>query len=528
MFYDPPPNSAVTDCHHHAGWKQPPNSFDDAQSPWFSIPADVTKVNTAWRSCSRAFHGIFDPPRTLVKTSSFAKMTPESSPTLGAKPGAEITPNIAPTTSTAPAKSPIPSVSVRLSQTIAASVVQQDSHHTKTMNSVSRDDPPSESHVPLSSVALPDVQQPSTETQTQPGPFASDRPEKASSQHVLVTTQEKYQESSGGEVLNNPSSQPGDNRAMKSSMSQQRAPGSADNPQGVVNAASSKRPVHYSGAFDSAVLSASPADSSSIAFDTIVASLGTITHGTSMATSGDNSDIPAIPGISDVQKNTRDPSNKDNPTQALPFPVLETSHSIVAAPNGDVIVASSTIVAGSQASIYGHVVSAGVSNFFIDSNTHTVPPLSPGQNSGQLIDNVAVVETKSPPSTIQAFDDALVIGSSTIIIGEQGMASFSMPSNVVVISRTHTGPSGTERVSQQTHSTLSSASTILAAVRPSASSEAESVTAFVVEGDKGPTGSSVTTSSTVTVTGGSPPAFHKVHQLGFLTVCVAIGMMTLT
>lgn len=107
LYYPPPDYEVITQaaCSMHVG---DPRTVDSlpilAGSPIFSIPDDVSQINSLWSSCTPAAPGGYDPPRVLTKTGNLvptpilppvsqAKPEPSATLQLAAETGAPGTPN---------------------------------------------------------------------------------------------------------------------------------------------------------------------------------------------------------------------------------------------------------------------------------------------------------------------------------------------------------------------------------------------------------------------------------------------------
>ena len=130
--------------------------------------------------------------------------------------------------------------------------------------------------------------------------------------------------------------------------------------------------------------------------------------------------------------------------QIQPQTAFVGGQSIARASNGGIVIGSSTIAPGSQATISGQVISAGPTNVAIGGSTYTLP-----STAG------AILQTPEPQpsvpveiggnSIVKASNGGVVIGSSTIAPGSKATISGQVvsagPSNVAIDSRTYALPS---------------------------------------------------------------------------------------
>ena len=127
----------------------------------------------------------------------------------------------------------------------------------------------------------------------------------------------------------------------------------------------------------------------------------------------------------------------DGSTQALPTsatPVIIGGVKVQPASNGaGVVVGSSTIVAGSQATISGHAISVGSTNIVVDGSTQALPTAAP---SPVVMGGVTALPAPS--------GGGVLIGSSTLSVGSQatisGHAISVGSSNIVVDGSTQAIP----------------------------------------------------------------------------------------
>ncbi|KAL2036767.1 hypothetical protein N7G274_010491 [Stereocaulon virgatum] len=133
----------------------------------------------------------------------------------------------------------------------------------------------------------------------------------------------------------------------------------------------------------------------------------------------------------------------DSSTYALQPPSLITSvpalpsvegHQVFQIPNGDVVVAGSTIAPGNQVNVAGHTISNGASNMVIDSSTYALQPPS-------LITSVPALPSVEGHQVFQIPNGDVVVAGSTIAPGHQvnvaGHTISNGASNMVIDSSTY-------------------------------------------------------------------------------------------
>ena len=130
-----------------------------------------------------------------------------------------------------------------------------------------------------------------------------------------------------------------------------------------------------------------------------------------------------------------------------PIPVLVGSQSIVKATGGGVVIGSSTVAPGAQATIQGHVVTAGTNNVIVDGNIFALPSTA-GETLQQQAQQQQQQQTPAQvggQSIVRASNGGLMIGTSTLAPGSQAMISGTLVSagstNVALGSSTYALPS---------------------------------------------------------------------------------------
>ena len=138
------------------------------------------------------------------------------------------------------------------------------------------------------------------------------------------------------------------------------------------------------------------------------------------------------------------------------IPVLVGSQSIVKASGGGIVIGSSTVVPGAQATTQGHVVTAGTNNVIIDGNNYALPS-TVGQTLQQQAPAVEQPQQQIPAqvgeqSIARASNGGIMIGTSTLNQGAQVTISGTVVSagatNVALGGTTYALPSSADTVLQ--------------------------------------------------------------------------------
>ena len=93
-------------------------------------------------------------------------------------------------------------------------------------------------------------------------------------------------------------------------------------------------------------------------------------------------------------------------TSPLESPVLIAAQPIIRASNGGLIIGSSTVASGSQATVSGHIVSAGSSSVIIDGSTYALPTgvgatiQKPADLQAITLADGAIISAGGPPATV--------------------------------------------------------------------------------------------------------------------------------
>lgn len=143
------------------------------------------------------------------------------------------------------------------------------------------------------------------------------------------------------------------------------------------------------------------------------------------------------------------PSSAGAVVQAVsaPSPVLVADQSIVRAPNGGIVIGSSTIAPGAQATIAGHAVSVGPSAAVVDGTTYALPttPGSVLQQAPNLAQNLglsskvtlangAVITAGGNPATVDGTIIAIPSGGSRLIVnGKTVSPPTAIPSSIFTV-----------------------------------------------------------------------------------------------
>ena len=132
-----------------------------------------------------------------------------------------------------------------------------------------------------------------------------------------------------------------------------------------------------------------------------------------------------------------------------PTPVLVGNQSIVKATGGGVVIGSSSVAPGAQATVQGHVVTAGTNNVVIDGNNYALP-----STAGETLQQQAPAQQQQQQqipaqvggqSIARASNGGVVVGTSTLAPGDQatiaGTPVSAGPTNVALGSKTYALPS---------------------------------------------------------------------------------------
>ena len=150
-------------------------------------------------------------------------------------------------------------------------------------------------------------------------------------------------------------------------------------------------------------------------------------------------------GLPNAAPQTPAPTPVQTPAQT---PVLVGGQSIVKASGGGVVIGSSTIAPGSEATVSGTVVTAGTNNVVIGGNNYALPDTAGATLQQQ---QAPAAQPQSAPAIVsgqtvsRASNGGVVVGSSTIAPGQQATISGQVisagPSNVAIGGSTYNLPS---------------------------------------------------------------------------------------
>ena len=387
----PPPNSALTDCPHASG--QPdvggdlynPSASNEAGFPVFSIPGALNWVDPAWSTCIPVTYGVFDPPIALSKTGQMVAQTDAGAFTPVAEtaaPGSYATPNAAPVTFVPGGNALAPGALSPASVLIAGP--------TSTSEAEGQD--------PISGTGSVEAY----------GFHGGDKaPSYLDAATALVPSV------SINEVLATPAAP---NNPAQQATSEEVAP----------------IPVVNTPSYNS-VLVATP--NSVVAVPTAAAQ---------PAVSPVNAPVNNPPAANAPAVNspvTNAPTNVvNNPVVvASPSPVVVAGSTAAPAPNGGVVIASSTYAPGSQATVGGQVISVGTNNVVQGGTTQNVPtqteptPVLVGGNSIKSAPSGGVViasSTYQPGVVAQVAGTPISVGSSNIVVAS---STHAIPSVAAVV-----------------------------------------------------------------------------------------------
>ena len=150
-------------------------------------------------------------------------------------------------------------------------------------------------------------------------------------------------------------------------------------------------------------------------------------------------------GLPNAEPQTPAPNPVQTPVQT---PVLVGGQSIVKASGGGVVIGSSTIAPGSEATVSGTVVTAGTNNVAVGGDNYALPDAAGATLQQQ---QAPAAQPQSAPAIIagqtvsRASNGGVVVGSSTIAPGQQATISGQVisagPSNVAIGGSTYAFPS---------------------------------------------------------------------------------------
>jgi len=493
----PLPNSLVTDCPRATGEPNvggavyDPAAFNEMGNPFFSVPGNLTWVDPAWSTCIPVSYGIYDPPRKLDKVSApMVAPTPVAKPTspiADAAPAASVAPPLPPATS-APAADPNQPVSQPVVKTPAVNTAVAQNQGTNNPAAVTPGSTPDTTSIDPNNES--GAQMSALHQALAPAPAASPQVKSAAPQPVAQPAESVVQQNDG--QVN----------AVKPAANQPAAAQPAAQPaQSVVGQNNGQVNAQVSANTGPGISGNSPVVAPATNQNAAVANSNTnppaaVAPGIPQANSG-NTPAQGAPG-----QNSPQTKAAANPVvMAAPTPFVIAGNIVAPAPNGGIVLASSTYAPGSQATIAGKVYSVG-SSVIQDANSRTfsiqptpTPVLVAGNSvakaagGGVVIasstytpgaqaqvagtsfsvgaDNIAVAGSThalpaSPSQTpvlvggqsvARASNGGVIVGSSTIAPGEQATVANHVisagPSNVVVDSSSFALPTSAGAILQQ-------------------------------------------------------------------------------
>lgn len=414
-------------------------AHDVAASPWFSIPLDITTVNPVFESCSIWYNGAWDPPQTLVKESSMVPGSSNSvpPPTSRAAPGAQVTPTLAPATTIIPINGPSQSSLAEPKKPSTASAIEQDPQLEDLEKTMDNSEPPTETRVPRGTVRIP-LFKLQTQATSAAAPAAGAVASQPSGGNSWPSSDPPSNPPASGLVASQPSDgkpwpsshhpqDPPTEATKTSGPAVLVSPPKADNPSDSETEGVPPEEIILT------TYASSPGRESGV--PTAVGYLP-ILKAVSAGSSMIDSDVSAFPiSASPLQSLILDPNVQGSNGGAV-FPST-TMLPFTWASNGDVSIASSTITVGNQAVIDGHVFSVGISSVAVDGIPYSPPsqmaqtpppvpisgnPISTGPNG----DIVIATSTIAVGDQATVYGHVLSAGSSAIVMdGSTYARSFS-------------------------------------------------------------------------------------------------------
>lgn len=417
----PPPNSALTDCPHASG--QPdvggaiynPSASNEATNAFFSIPGALNWVDPAWSTCIPVTYGVFDPPKALSKA---VQMVPQTAAGVSgpiaetAAPGSSAAPAAAPVTivpgalggGNNPAPGALSPASVLIPGPTSLSAAEgfdpSDTGSTVLVGTGSVEAfgfdgaAKAPSFLFAATALVPSV----SVNEVRATPAASNDPNNPPQQAPQQTTSEA---AAPIPVVNTPSY---NSVLMATPSSVVAAPtAAAQPPVSPVNA---------------------PIDNSPAANPPPV----TAPAGNTPAMNAPAANAPAVS------------SPVNNPVVvASPSPIVVAGNTAAPAPNGGVVISSSTYGPGSQATVGGQIISVGTNNIVQGGTTQNVPtqteptPVLVGENSIESAPSGGVViasSTYEPGVVAQVAGTPISVGSSNIVVAS---STHAIPSVAAVV-----------------------------------------------------------------------------------------------
>ena len=423
-------------------------------SIYFSLPMDLSLVNPAWAGCLPDEYGAFDPPSTLHAASALVSPDAGPVPSPAASPGSPIGPAHVPATATPGPKNP-------------GENPPQSAHPTP--NGADSGTKPDAKQIPdLANSGAPDPT--GVNPQILDPPTPADRPADPVANSATVAVIVQGLGKGGNEVQASP----------LSAYSADSASSGGGDPEGRIGNDPNASPETYQKA-DSDQFPPDPVQPmpSAVGYQIQGAEDGGVISGVDgsilqppISTAGpvlfgDQSVVRGPGGGIVIGSLTIPPGSQttilshtisagsssvlidssiyalatsvgailQQPKIPLAGPVLIAGQSIVRAPNGGLIIGSSSVASGSQSTISGHVVSAGLSSILIDGSAYALPSTVGAilQQPTSPLESPVLIAGQS---IIRASNGGLIIGSSTVTSGSQATVSghiVSVGSSSVII-----------------------------------------------------------------------------------------------
>ena len=433
-------------------------------SIYFSLPVDLSLVDPAWTGCLPDEYGAFDPPRTLHAASALVSPDAGPVPSPAASPGSPIGPAHVTATATPGPKNPgdNPPQLAYPAPTGAHAGTKPDAKQIP--NSGAPDpirvnpqilDPPNPADPPVNSATIAAIAQGlgkgGNEVQASPeSAYAADsvssggRDPEGRIGNDPNASPETYQKADSDQFPPDPV------QPMPTAIGYQIQGVEDDGVISEFDGSILQPPVSAGGPvlFADKSVARGPDGDIVIGSLTIPPGSRTIVLGHTISAGSSSvlidSSIYALP--------TSVGAILQQPKISWGVPVLIAGQSIVRAPNGGLIIGSSSVASGSQSTISGHVFSAGLSSVLIDGNAYALPstvgavlqqPTSPLES--------AVLIAGRP--IIRAANGGLIIGSSTVTSGSQATVSGHIvsagPSSVVIDGSTYALPTSVGAIIQK-------------------------------------------------------------------------------
>lgn len=425
------------------------NESGTPRGPYLSIPQDIIKVKPAWATCTGAFEGTFDPPKTLQKASAMVAPTPGPDPSPPAKPGPSITPANPP-----PTASPATFDPGAKSEPPPAEPAKSDPGNSGSVGngSPSNSDPGNSGSNSGNSGSNGSNRGGSNGGGSDNGASNNDGSNIGGSISGGSNSDSagNSDPNNGGPNNSNPASSSGGQDSPQAGKGPQESP---DHPSNS-NPTNPQPASGNGGSHAGAPPAVNPQASNNVVADgnTIVRDPG---GGVVVA------DSTYMPGSTAQLSGTLLSVALDHvvvggssyalPAAATATPVLVGDQSVVKAQGGGVAIGGLTVAAGAQTAVAGHTVLVDSSHIVVDGSTYALPP-SPG----------AVVQAAAPTpkpvqvegqSLIRAPNGGIIIGGITIGTGSAatiaGHFVSANPSAAIVDGTTYALPTTPGAIAQQ-------------------------------------------------------------------------------